>query len=93
MSPLARLLLLSAAIGLVAMTGGATSVSAQSGPNGSLNPQRDCQTVRSCRFTPGGSFRGCISAYSCRTCRFVSARCTINGEQRLCREMRCGWGV
>ena len=67
---------------------------AQAGPNGVINPNRDCQTIRRCNFTRSGSFRGCISAYSCRTCQLVGARCTINGATgRVCREMRCNWGA
>lgn len=64
---------------------------AQSGPGGAIDPSRDCQTIRQCRFTKGGDFRGCISAYTCRSCRFVKAACTISGRERTCQEMRCSW--
>ena len=63
----------------------------QTGPNGIGDPQR-CMTIRKCQFQRGGSFRGCISTYSCRVCRFVEARCEISGRTQNCREMRCTWG-
>jgi hypothetical protein len=85
---------------LLAMTGlllaGATPMPAlaQVGPNGAIDPHRDCQTIRRCNFTRAGTFRGCISAYSCRSCQLVAARCSINGASgRVCREMRCNWGA
>jgi hypothetical protein len=65
---------------------------AQAVRRGPIDPDRHCQTVRECRFTRGGSFRGCISAYSCRTCEFVPARCTISGSERTCQRLRCHWG-
>jgi hypothetical protein len=66
---------------------------AQAGPGEAIDPKRHCQTVRECRFTRGGIFRGCISAYSCRACQFVPARCTISGREQICQRMRCHWGV
>ena len=33
--------------------------------------QRDCQTIRTCNFARGGSYRGCLSSYSCRVCRLI----------------------
>ena len=68
---------------------------AQEGPGGLLDPQRDCQTVVTCRFARGGSYRGCISAYSCRVCRFVAARCEIGGvaQRQRCHKIRCTWGA
>ena len=67
----------------------------QSGLDTSSDANRDCQTVRKCNYTRNGSFRGCISAYTCRTCRMVAARCSIPGaaSNRVCREMRCSWGA
>jgi hypothetical protein len=62
---------------------------AQEGPGGLINPQRDCQTVRTCNFRRGGSYRGCLSSYSCRVCRFVQVSC---GGARTCQKLRCGWG-
>jgi hypothetical protein len=64
---------------------------AQEGAGGLIDPQRDCQTIVNCRFTKGGSYRGCVSSYSCRVCRFVDARCAGSGA-RVCRTMRCSWG-
>jgi hypothetical protein len=57
-----------------------------------LNPGRDCQTIRACNFGRGGSYRGCVSSYSCRVCRFVRASCYIDGSKRVCQQMRCTWG-
>lgn len=64
-------------------------VAAQEGPGGLVNPQRDCQTILTCNFRKGGSYRGCLSSYSCRTCRFVKVAC---GAGRVCEKLRCGWG-
>ena len=86
-----RILLLSlAAIAMLA--GAGDGVSAQEGPGGLLNPQRDCQTITTCRFTQGGSYRGCLSSYSCRVCKFVPARCQI-GSNKRCHKVRCVWGA
>lgn len=63
---------------------------AQEGPGGVINPQRDCQTVRTCNFRRGGSYRGCLSSYSCRVCRFVRVSC--KGRAGTCQMLRCGWG-
>ena len=58
-----------------------------------INPQRDCQTLVTCQFRKGGSYRGCLSSYSCRVCRFVTTTCRIGGSPRKrCQEMRCTWG-
>lgn len=57
-----------------------------------LNPNRDCQTLLTCRYTRGGVYRGCLSSYSCRVCRLVPARCRIDGRSRVCRRIRCTWG-
>ena len=62
---------------------------AQEGPGGLINPQRDCQTIRTCNFRRGGSYRGCLSSYSCRVCRFVRVACKGAGT---CQMLRCGWG-
>jgi hypothetical protein len=83
-----RLLWFTVAARLIVAAGAAL---AQEGPGGLINPQRDCQTIVNCRFTKGGSYRGCVSSYSCRVCRFVDARCAGAGA-RICRTMRCGWG-
>lgn len=65
---------------------------AQQGPGGLISPQRDCQTILRCNFTRTGSYRGCISAYTCRVCRLVRNRCSIGNVSANCRQMRCDWG-
>ncbi len=57
-----------------------------------LNVGRDCQTIRTCNFSRGGGYRGCLSSYSCRICRFVHAACSVDGNRRVCQRMRCTWG-
>jgi hypothetical protein len=57
-----------------------------------FNPNRDCQTIRTCRYTSGGYYRGCLSSYSCRVCRFVPASCRMDADKRVCQELRCTWG-
>ena len=57
-----------------------------------LDVNRDCQTIRTCNFGRGGIYRGCLSSYSCRLCRLVTAPCRIHAGQRVCQEMRCRWG-
>jgi hypothetical protein len=56
-----------------------------------IDPGRDCQTVRTCDFSRTGRIRGCLSSYTCRTCRLVTARCTLAGRSR-CQEVVCSWG-
>jgi hypothetical protein len=72
---------------------GAEIASAQEGPGGAINPNRDCQTLLTCNFKKGGSWRGCVSSYSCRSCRFVPVPCsTIGGKRkRVCRQLECDW--
>jgi hypothetical protein len=57
-----------------------------------LNVGRDCQVVRTCNFGRSGTYRGCLSTFTCRVCRFVPARCAVAGTQRVCQRMRCTWG-
>jgi hypothetical protein len=89
----ARAKLLAGSLFLAALA--PSDASAQEGPGGLLNPQRDCQTIVACRFSRGGSYRGCISSYSCRVCRFVAARCEIGGgdQRQRCHRIRCTWGA
>ena len=54
--------------------------------------QRDCQTIRTCNYRSGGSYRGCLSSYSCRVCRFVRTACSIDGTRKTCQQMKCAWG-
>lgn len=66
---------------------------AQEGPGGLINPGRDCQTITTCRFARGGSYRGCLSSYSCRVCRFVRSSCSAGSNRgRSCHRVRCTWG-
>jgi hypothetical protein len=57
-----------------------------------LDPNRDCQTIRTCSYARGGVYRGCLSSYSCRVCRFVRASCRMDAGRRVCQELRCTWG-
>jgi hypothetical protein len=57
-----------------------------------LDPQRDCQTVRTCNFGRGGVHRGCLSSYTCRVCRFVRTSCYVDGSRRVCQQVKCSWG-
>ena len=56
------------------------------------NQGRDCQTVRTCNFARNAEVRGCLSSYTCRTCKMVPASCSITGAQGPCQRMRCTWG-
>jgi hypothetical protein len=72
---------------------GASPAFAQEGPGGSINPGRDCQTITTCQFKKGGSYRGCLSSYSCRVCTYVPAKCKIAGAKgRVCLTSKCTWG-
>jgi hypothetical protein len=86
-----RVLLLAMMALLTLALAQATPVVAQSGPSLG-NTQRECQTIRTCRFDRGGSYRGCLSSYTCRTCQLVRTRCEIGGRRQNCHEMRCTWG-
>lgn len=55
------------------------------------NPDRDCQTVRTCNFSRTSSVRGCLSSYSCRTCKLVRTRCNLAGRT-YCQQLVCSWG-
>jgi hypothetical protein len=76
-----------AACGVASFAGGALSQPAP-GPS-----QRDCQVVRACQFARGGTYRGCLSSYTCRVCRFVREPCFIDGSRRVCQRLRCTWGL
>jgi hypothetical protein len=80
---------LAAMVGLAVTAGEA---GAQSAP-GSVDAQRNCQTLRTCQFNKGGSFRGCISTYSCRSCKFVQAKCSVGTITGNCRRQVCSWGA
>jgi hypothetical protein len=57
------------------------------GPQG-----RECQTVRTCNFARGAEVRGCLSSYTCRTCKFVQSNCRIGSSQGPCQKLSCTWG-
>jgi hypothetical protein len=59
-----------------------------------IDAGRDCQTIRRCNFTKTGTFRGCISAYSCRTCKIDRANCTFDAGagRKVCNTLSCSWG-
>ena len=78
-------------LAIVTLSLSATMAQAQFGPGGAINPGKDCQTILRCRFRRGGTYRGCISAYVCRQCRFVRARCERSGARRVCRRLQCSW--
>jgi hypothetical protein len=77
------------ALGACCMLSFGGTASAQPAPGAS---QRDCQTVRTCEFGRRGAYRGCLSSYSCRVCRFVRASCYVDGARKVCQEMKCRWG-
>ncbi len=77
-----------ALLGLAAVT----PLQAQSSNGPAADAQRKCQTIKTCRYDRGGSFRGCLSSYTCRVCSFVKAKCEIGGRTQNCQEMRCTWG-
>ncbi len=78
-------------VGLVAVgaLAAASAAEAQVAPGAS---QRDCQTIRTCNYSRGGLYRGCLSSYTCRVCRFVRSACTIDGSRRNCQALKCTWG-
>ncbi|MEZ5853395.1 MAG: hypothetical protein R3D67_01105 [Hyphomicrobiaceae bacterium] len=62
-----------------------------SGGTLTVNPGRDCQTIRTCNFARNGRVRGCLSSYSCRYCKTVRSRCNLGGR-RYCERIVCSWG-
>ena len=69
---------------------GFAAVEARAQPAG-LSAGRDCQVVRACNYGRGGPYRGCVSTYTCRVCRFVRVSCKgLRGGS--CQKLRCGWG-
>lgn len=57
-----------------------------------LDPGKDCHNFRTCNFGKRGSYRGCLSTYACKVCRFVPAKCVVDGQRKVCQRLRCGWG-
>ena len=77
------------AVALLTLADAFSPVAAQQAAG--IDPGRDCQTVRTCNFSRTGRVRGCLSSYTCRTCRLVTARCSLAGRTR-CQEVVCTWG-
>ena len=75
------------ALGIFALAGDG----AQAQPSG-LDAGKDCHTIRTCNFGRRGDYRGCLSTYACKQCRFVSAPCTVDGRRKVCQRLKCGWG-
>ena len=75
------------AVGL-AMVGGLSSFASAQAPR---NLERDCKVLRTCNFTKNGQPRGCLSSYTCRTCKMVPVKCNIGGRTK-CQEFICSWG-
>jgi hypothetical protein len=80
---LAGLSAVSAAVALTTATGSHAQ---------NVNPGRDCQHITTCQFQKGASWRGCLSSYSCRYCRFVASTCVIGGARKRCSKSVCTWG-
>ena len=76
---------------LLLIVSGTLPLAAQSAP-GEPNQGRDCQTVRTCNFARGAAVRGCLSSYTCRSCRFVAASCSVGRGQGPCQRLKCSWG-
>ena len=87
-----RNVIVSACLVIAGFFGAADMASAQSPLPGIGAPQRNCQTVRTCRYERGGSYRGCLSSYTCRVCRTVKAKCDIGGQSQNCHQVVCTWG-
>jgi len=78
------------ALAISGVAGLAPAAVSEPGPGVS---DRDCQVIRACNFRRGGIYRGCLSSYSCRTCRFVPAPCYVGGVRGVCQRLRCNWGL
>lgn len=53
---------------------------------------KHCHTFRTCNFGKRGNYRGCLSTYACKVCRFVPANCTVDGQRKVCQRLKCGFG-
>lgn len=79
---------------LLLVMSAAAPVSAQ-GVTGTDPRNRRCQTLLTCNYTRGGVYRGCLSSYTCRTCRPQPVRCSasdIASGRTRCTELVCSWG-
>ena len=59
---------------------------------GPVNQGRECQTVRTCNFDRNAEVRGCLSSYTCRSCKLVAAKCQVGAAQGICQRFRCSFG-
>lgn len=57
-----------------------------------LDAGKDCHNFRTCNFGRRGAYRGCLSTYACKVCRFVPANCVVDGQRKVCQRLRCGFG-
>ena len=79
-------------VGLTALSAAVALATAGGSLAQVVNPGRDCQHITTCQFQKGGSYRGCLSSYSCRYCRFVPSTCVISGTRKRCSKSVCTWG-
>ena len=82
-------MMVAVALGVVGTLTGSVRAAPEQGSG--VDPGRHCQIIKTCNFSRRGEVRGCLSSYSCRTCKLVPARCTI-GNRTNCREFVCTWG-
>lgn len=92
MSSYARKMRTAGLLGAIALAMSAAMHPPASAQPAAVNPGRDCQVVRTCNFARGSEVRGCLSSYTCRTCRFVKARCAVGNRSGRCEELVCRWG-
>lgn len=59
---------------------------------GPVNQGRECQTVRTCNFDRNAEVRGCLSSYSCRSCKLVPSKCQVGTAGGVCQRFRCSFG-
>lgn len=79
----------------LALTLASASTSADAQTVGTDPRNRHCQTLLTCNYTRGGTFRGCLSSYTCRVCRPQAVRCKpsdIASGRTRCTELVCTWG-
>lgn len=74
---------------------GAASVPAVAQTIGTDPSNKHCQTLLTCNYSRSGSYRGCLSSYTCRICRPQRVRCSASDlatGRRQCTELICTWG-
>lgn len=57
-----------------------------------LNPQKDCQTIRTCRFDRGGDEPAHATRIGRQAAAIGTAPCHIDVGRRVCQRMVCSWG-